>query len=218
LNSKIDKFVNAGSGVLIQGVLWLLFWIGPAFPLFSLDPRWGHNFALPITFVAVGSASHSRKISCHLVAVLSSFLTVPVELTFLPWPAATFIAATLLAILIVLHLVERTRQTELLNPGPRLKAWLKIHLLSLAYIGLAHMPLIFFLVRWFNPGPFTTFLPIEHEPSTSIFNLMLLIFTPLALMEKYVKQIGWVRISKVSFTWAMLMIVLPLLSIAILGK
>ena len=218
LDFKTDRIVNAGSGVLIQGVLWLLFWIGPAFPLFMLDTRWGHNFALPIIFLTVGLASHSRKISCHLAAVLASFLTVPVELAFLPWSAATFIAATLLAILIALHLVERNRQTELLKPPPRLKAWLKIHLLSLAYVGLAHMPLIFFLVRWFNPEPFATYLPIEHEPSTSIFNLMLLILTPLALMEKYVKQIGPLQVSRISFTWTILMIVFPLLSITILGK
>jgi hypothetical protein len=80
------------------------------------------------------------------------------------------------------------------------------------------MPLIFFLVRWFNPGPFTTYLPIEHEPPTSIFNLMLLILTPLALMEKYVKQIGPLQVSRISFTWAILMVVFPLLSITILGK
>jgi hypothetical protein len=80
------------------------------------------------------------------------------------------------------------------------------------------MSLIFFLVRWFNPGPFTVYLPVEHEPSTSIFNLMLLVLAPIALMERYVRQIGRFKVSRIGFTWALLMIVLPLLSIAILGS
>jgi hypothetical protein len=210
--------MSVGFGILLQGILWLIFWLGPAFPLFRSDPRWGHNFALPILFINVGVASYSRSISCQLVAVFATFLTVPIELAFLPWSIATLSAIVLLITTVALHLIEKTRETELLSPRPRLKAWLKIHLLSFAYIGLAHMSLIFFLVRWFNPDPFTAYLPVEHEPSTSIFNLMLLVLTPIALMERYVKQIGGLQISRIGFALAILMIVLPLLSIALLGS
>jgi len=210
--------MSVGFGILLQGVLWLIFWLGPAFPFFRSDPRWGHNFVLPIIFINVGLASYSRSISCQLVAVLASFLTVSIELAFMPWFTAATVAIVLLVITVTLHWMERARQTELISPRPRLKAWLKIHLLSFAYIGLAHMPLVFFLVRWFNPAPFTAYLPVEHEPSTSIFNLMLLVMTPLALMERYVKQIGGLKVSRIGFAWTLLMIALPLLSIAIFGS
>jgi len=218
LVTRLDKILSVGFGIFLQGVLWLIFWLGPAFPFFMSDPRWGHNFALPIIFINVGVANYFRSISCQSVAVFASFLTVPIELAFVPWSIGTALAVALLILTVVLHTVERTRKTEILNPKPRLKAWLKIHLLSFAYFGLAHMPLIFFLVRWFNPGPFAMYLPVEHEPSTSIFNFMLLILTPLALTERYIRQIGKFQVSRIGFVCALLMIVLPMLSIAIIGS
>jgi hypothetical protein len=218
LSFKIDRVLNVGSGLLIQGMLWLIFWLGPAFPLFRFDPRWGHNFALPIIFLTVGVAYYSHRLSCQLVAVFTSFVTIPVELAFLPWTFATATISSLLLITVILYVNERSREVELVNPRPRLKAWLKIHLLGIAYIGLAHMPLIFFLVRWFNPGSFTSYLPVEHELSTSVFNLMLLVLIPIALMERYVKQIWKLPVMRLGFIWMMLMIIVPLLSINILGS
>jgi hypothetical protein len=57
---KLDfnKVMTAGNGILIMGIAWLLFWLGPAFFLFREDPRWGHNFAIPITFITAGLASN----------------------------------------------------------------------------------------------------------------------------------------------------------------
>jgi hypothetical protein len=80
------------------------------------------------------------------------------------------------------------------------------------------MPLLFFLVRWINPESFLNYLPVEHESSTSIFNFMIFILTPLAMMERYVKKIGQFSVSKIGFIWTMLMIIIPLISIAVLGE
>lgn len=213
-----EKVMTAANGILIQGVLWLIFWLGPAFFLFQEDPRWGHNFALPLTFITVGLATHTRVISCHLASVIAAFLLVPTLLAFWPWYIATILSALFLGIVIVLYMIEKGRETELFNPNPRLKAWLKIHLLTFAYIGLAHMPLTFFLVRWSNPDPFMDYLPAEQEISTTVFNAMLIILVPLAILERFVKNVGRFRVSKAGFAWAMLMIILPLLSINILGE
>ncbi len=60
MKPDMDKLMTSGNGILILGVAWLLFWLGPAFFLFEKDPRWGHNFALPITFITAGLASHTR--------------------------------------------------------------------------------------------------------------------------------------------------------------
>lgn len=210
--------MTAGSGVLIQGVLWLLFWIGPALGLFESDPRWGHNFAMAIIFITIGLAYHFRKISCQVVAVFASFLTIPTFLAFWSGVEATFAASIMLAVTILLYFVDRQRSVELVNPNPRLKAWLKIHLLNFAYLGLAHMSFIFFLVRWYNPQPFLNYLPAENgiaDLPTATYNLMLLLFVPLATMERYVKRIWALEVSKVSFIWSLLMIIVPLLIIVL---
>ena len=215
---EIEKMMTAGNSILILGIAWLLFWLGPAFFLFQEDPRWGHNFALPITFITVGLGYHIRKISCQLAAMVGAFFIVPTLLAFWPWNIATMIAAALAIILLILYLIERGREKELIDPNPRLKAWLKIHLLTFAYLGLAHMTLIFYLVRWQNPEPFTLFLPAEHEVSTSIFNAMLLPLITLAILERFVKKVGSFQVAKAGFIWAILMIIIPLLSISILGQ
>jgi hypothetical protein len=207
MKRDMDKFMTAGNGILILGLAWLLFWLG----------RWGHNFALPITFITVGLASHTRILSCQLAAVMSAFIIVPTLLAFWPWNIATMIAGAFLALFLLLYFIERGKETGIIDPDPRLKAWLNIHLLTFAYLGLAHMTLIFYLVRWGNPGAFTDFLPTEHDPSTSIFNAMLLLLAILAILERFVKKVGSFQVAKAGFIWAMLMLIIPILSISILG-
>ena len=207
---------SVGTGVLMLGVAWLIFWLTYAFPLFKTDPRWGHNFAIPLIFITVGLAYHFRKLSCQLVAAFASFLTVPTFLALWSWGTATLAAAALLIVTVVLYLIERFGRVELVNPRLRFKVWLKIHSLNFAYLGLAHMPMIFFLVRWLNPTPFLNYLPMEHEVSTTVFNLMLLILTIMGMAERFAKNIGRIQISKLGFTWAMLMLIVPLLDIFLL--
>lgn len=210
--------MTSGNGILILGVAWLLFWLGPAFFLFKEDPRWGHNFAIPITFITVGFAANIRIISCQMTAVISAFLIVPTLLAFWPWDIATIIAAAFMCVFWILYFIERRREKELIDPNPRLKAWLKIHLLTFAYLGLAHMTLVFYLVRWSNPDAFMDFLPVEHHVSTSIFNAMLLMLVTLAIIERFVKNVGSFQAAKIGFFWAMLMIIIPILSIIILEE
>jgi hypothetical protein len=115
-------------------------------------------------------------------------------------------------------MIERHRKSELIRPNKRLRAWLKMHLMSFAYFGLVHMTFIFFLVRWNNPEPFLDYLPIEHHVSTSVFNAMLLVLVAFAIIERFVKKVGRFPIPKAGFIWSILMIIIPILSINIIGE
>jgi len=142
-----DKLMSSGNGFLILGILWLITWLGPAFLLFQEDSRWGHNFALPILFIIVGLAFHINKNSCQLTAAFASYITIPTSLAFWSWETATIIASAFLIILLGFYFAERNRKTELIQPNQRLNFWIKQHAMTFAYIGLVHMPLIFFFVR-----------------------------------------------------------------------
>jgi hypothetical protein len=214
---NLNKWLTSGTGILILGVIWLLFWIGPAFFLFEDDSRWGHNFAIPILFITVGLAYNINKISCQLTAVFASYLTIPILLGFWRWDLGTIVAIVFLLVFLILYLAERSTKSELINPNPRLKAWLKIHAMTFAYIGLVHMSFIFFFVRWYNYDAFLNYLPMEHHYSTSIFNAMLFVLTIFAIMERFVKRIGSVSIPKAGFVWSILMIIIPLIAINVLG-
>ncbi len=215
---NVEKFLTSGNGILLLGILWLLFWIGPAFFLFDKDPRWGHNFALPILFIIVGLAYNINKNSCQIIALIASYVTIPTLLAFWSWDIATYVAIGFFIIIILLFLIEKIRKTELINPNKRLNFWLKSHSMTFAYIGLIHMSFIFFFVRWYNPDPFLTYLPIEHHASTSLFNAMLFILIIFAIMERNVKKIGKFSIEKMGFSWSILMIILPLIVINVLGE
>lgn len=214
---EMNKMMNAGTGIFIMGVAWLIFWLGPAFFLFQTDFRWGHNFVIPIVFMMIGLAYYFRTIACDLVAVISAFVvTIPTLLALWSWKIGLIIAISFFCLLILFYVIER-KIGEVLKPGPRLKTWLRIHLLNFCYIAVLHMPLIFFVSRWANPDPFSSNLPAEHDIPTAIFNAMLFVFVPLAAMERYVKTMGGYSVSKVVFNWSILMIIIPLLVIYIKG-
>lgn len=217
---SIDFLITPGAGLLILGIAWLLFWLGPAIGLFTEDPRWGHNYALPIIFITVGLGYHIKSQSCQFISVFSSFLTIPILLAFWPWDISTIIAIAFLSAFIIIYFIERIFKTLLVNTKSRLKFWLNIHLLNFSFLGLAHMPLIFFLVRWLNPESFINYLPMEHEISTSTFNALLLILSPIAVGERYAKKDGVSRsrLSWISFVLVILMLAIPLISIGILGE
>ena len=211
LDSRRDRITTIGLGLLLQGVLWLVVWLRVFFIFFLFDPRWGHNFAFAIIFITVGLAYYIRKTSCRLVAVASAFLIVPTEMAYWSWEIATEATIVLFIVMIILYAVERMRKTELVSPTTRLRAWLKVHLMNFAYLGLAHMPLIFFVGRWPNQERFAEYLPKEFELPTIVFNLMLLVLAILGIGERYSSHVGRLRVSKIGFVWSILMIVVPLL-------
>lgn len=209
----IDKLMTIGTGFFLIGGVWLIFWFGPAFSLFESDQRWGHNFVIPIVFMTVGLAYNSRALTCQFTAMLASFLVIiPTLLGLWSWKIALLVANSFFIIACLLYFVDRTIG-EVFHPDQRLKAWLNIHLLNFSYIALLHIPLIFFISRWFNQDLFSNNLPVENYIPTIIFNAMLFVLAPLAMMERYTKEIAGIELSKAGFVWSVLMIVIPLLVI-----
>src|SRR5512136_3195167 len=107
MKMDLEKYMSAGNGYIILGVLWLITWLGPAFMLFEQDPRWGHNFALPILFILVGLAFNVEKNSCQLVAVFGSYMTIPISLAFFSWDVETAITSIFLIIFVILYFAEK---------------------------------------------------------------------------------------------------------------
>jgi hypothetical protein len=211
-----NKLLTSGNGFLILGVLWLIFWVGPAFELFEGDSRWGHNYAIPILFILVGLAYNVNKISCQLTAAIGSYLTIPTLMDIWPWDLATAVACVFLGIFLILWVIEKNRKTELINPNKRLKAWLKMHTMTFAYLGLVHMTLIFFFIRWNNTLAFGEYLPDERgDLDTIMFNVMLVFLTVFAIMERFVKKVGTFSVPKAGFIWSILMIIVPILIIGL---
>jgi hypothetical protein len=57
------------------------------------------------------------------------------------------------------------------------------------------------------------YLPVENgyrDLSTIVFNAMLFVLVPIAVMERYVKRIYGIETSRLAFLWTVLMIAAPL--------
>jgi hypothetical protein len=211
-------WVTTGTGIFMLGVAWFLFWLGPAFPLYEGDPRWAHNFGFALILVMVGIAYYRPSVSTWIISMIACFITIPTELAYWSGMTATIMELALLVAMLIVVVVEWRLKLPLLTPGTKAGFWLKIHLPVLSYLGIAHMPLIFFLVRWTFSAPYLTYLPVEHEYSTSVFNAMILVLMVIAMTERYVKNIGQYSVTRAGFYWAILMLIIPLASIGIFGQ
>jgi hypothetical protein len=211
-------WMTTGTGIFLLGVAWLLFWLGPAFHLYEADPRWAHNFAFALIFIIVGIAYFRPSLSTGMISLVASFITIPTELAYWSGMVATLMETVLLAAIIVVVAAEWQLKRPLLAAGPKAGFWLKIHLPVLSYIGIAHMPFIFFMVRWVSSAPYLTYLPVEHEYSTTIFNAMVLILVVFAIAGHYGKEVRGFSIQRAGFYWAVLMLLVPLASIGIFGQ
>jgi hypothetical protein len=211
-------WMTTGTGIFLLGVAWLLFWLGPAFPLYEKDPRWAHNFAFALILIMVGIAYYRPSVSTWIISMIASFITIPTELAYWSGMTATIIELALLALLLIVVAAEWQLKRPLLTPDAKSGFWLKIHLPVLTYLGIAHMPFVFFMVRWTYSAPYLTYLPVEHEYSTTIFNVMILVLMVLAIAERYVKDIRGFSVTRTGFYWAVLMLIIPLASIGIFGQ
>ena len=55
------KYVNVGTPLVLMGALWLYLWVFPWYEAYVYDPRWGHNYAEALAFLA--------GITCPVLAV-----------------------------------------------------------------------------------------------------------------------------------------------------
>jgi len=211
-------WMTTGTGIFLLGIAWLFFWLGPAFNLYQADPRWAHNFAFALIFIIVGISLYRPSVSSGIISMVASFITIPTELAYWSGITATLIEMALLAAILIVVAAEWQLKQPLLTPGPKAGFWLKIHLPVLSHLGIAHIPLIFFMIRWNISVPYLTYLPVEHEYSTTIFNVMVLVLVVFAIAERYVKNVRAFSVPRAGFYWAVLMLLIPLASIGIFGQ
>jgi hypothetical protein len=204
LRVLVERFVNAGTPLLLMGSMWLFLWAVPWRAAYVADPHWGHNYAEALAFLCVGLAYYSRRFLAELLALLASLLVIPAALELLPHPLTAVAGGLLAALILVDGAVERGRKDDLAQPANRrLAFWLKKHTLRFALLMVAHIALLYFFVRL----PAGTY---ETELVTKVFDGLLLVYVVLALMEGAVPVVGGVPLPLLGFFWGMGTIVIAL--------
>ena len=84
----VVKYVNVGTPLVLMGATWLYLWAFPWRAAYFGDPRWGHNYAESMAFLAVGLAVFNGRLVSDWVSLLSALLIVPVSLEL--WPVSPF--------------------------------------------------------------------------------------------------------------------------------
>lgn len=200
-----EKAINVGTPLVLMGALWTYLWVFQWYEAYLYDNRWGHNYAEALAFLAVGLAYFNRRFISEVLALLASTLIIPAALELLPHPVTAIAGGVLVALIIVDMIVERKREEDLAQPGGRrLQFWLKNHLLRFAYIFLAHLPFIYFFVRL--PGG-----TYETDLVTKVYDVLIVPFLLIALLEGPVKTLGKVKIGLVGFLWGMATIIVSLI-------
>jgi hypothetical protein len=132
-------------------------------------------------------------------------MIVPVALELLPHSATAIAGAVLIVLTIVDIFVERGREADLAQPtNRRIAFWLKRHLPRFTYVMLAHLALIYFLVRL----PAGTY---ETDLVTKVYDAALFPLAILALLEGMAKKLGNIPVPWLSFFWGMATIIVSLI-------
>ncbi|MFC2001147.1 hypothetical protein ACFLUZ_01420 [Chloroflexota bacterium] len=193
----VEKYLNGGTALVLMGIQWLYLWVFPWYGNYVADPRWGHNYTQAIAFLAAGLAYYHRRVLSVILAFLATVLIIPASLELVSPEVTIFTAAALLALMIIDVIAERRRQRDLLQPSSApLTFWLKRHMPRFSYIMLAHISLIYFLVRW----PSATW---EMDWTTRIFDGLLVPFIVLLLLEDMAGITNGARVKRISFFWGM---------------
>lgn len=203
--TTVTKYVNVGTPLILMGALWLYLWGFPWVEAYLYDPRWGHNYAEALAFLAVGLAYFNRRLTSDVLALLAATLIIPASLELWPHPVTAITGGVLVALIFLDMIVERGRKDDLGQPSNRrLNFWLKGHLLRFAYVMLGHLALTYFLVR-LPGGTYETVLV------TKVYDGMLVPFILLALLEGSVRALGGIPIARLGFFWGMLTMLVSLI-------
>ena len=201
----VTKYVNVGTPLVLMGALWLYLWVFPWYEAYVYDPRWGHNYAEALAFLAVGLAYFNRRFISDVLAFLAATLIIPASLELLPHPVTAIAGGVLVALIILDMIVERGRKDDLGQPSNRrLNFWLKGHLLRFAYVMLGHLALTYFLVRL----PAGTY---EIDLVTKVYDGMLIPFVLIALLEGSVRVLWGIPVAGLGFFWGMLTMLVSLI-------
>jgi hypothetical protein len=151
--------VGPGLGLLLMGILYLIFWISPlTYESFTTDPRWTHNWAYSLIIITIGASFYHKTILSRFIAMVQGVL-MPLTASGAFNPTfMTLVALLLLSLWIVVFLIERQRNAPLLEQrvSQRTKNWIVMHSLIVCWMLMAHMGLVFFFGR----------LPFEDQLDT----------------------------------------------------
>ena len=202
---SLARYVNVSTATALMGIMWLYLWLFPWYEAYEYDPRWGHNYAEALAFLAVGLAFFNNRFISHILSFLAALLIIPASLELFPTPVTAIAGGALVLLIIVDIIVERGRKTDLAQPSNRrITFWWKRHLPRFAYIMLGHLALVYFIVRL----PSGTY---ETELVTKVYDGMLIPFVIIALMEDSVKTIGGVPTARLGFFWGMAAVIISLI-------
>lgn len=201
----VEKYINVGTPLVLIGGLWLYLWVFQWYDAYLFDPRWGHNYLESSAFLIAGLAYFNRRLLSDYLSLIAASMIVPVSLELLPHSTTAIVGGVLIILTIVDILVERGRETDLAQPSNRrLSFFLERHIPRFTYIMLAHLALIYFLVRL--PGG-----TYETDLVTKVYDAALIPLTLLALLESSVKRVGAILVRWISFFWGMATIIASLI-------
>jgi hypothetical protein len=200
-----EKLLNGGTALILMGAQWLYLWVFPWYEAYTADPRWGHNYAEAIAFLAVGIAYFNRRLLSAIFAFVAASFIIPTALELLPHPVTAAINGVLLVLIIIDIVVERKFGYDVLKSfHKQLGLWLKRHLPRFSYIMLAHMALLYFLVRL--PGG-----TYETDLVTKVYDAMLFPFVILLLLEEMPGIFNGARARLLSYFWGMAAMIVALI-------
>ena len=109
--TTVTKYVNVGTPLVLMGALWLYLWVFPWHEAYVYDPRWGHNYAEALAFLAVGLTYFNRRLISDVLAFLAAALIIPASLELLPHPVTAIAGGVLVALIILDMIVEPVVQS-----------------------------------------------------------------------------------------------------------
>ena len=231
-NQKTAEFkpnkwmVGPGKGLIIMGIAYLIWWL--AFIEYALmDPRWTHNIAYAMIIVNVGLAWYHKSPVSRAIALIQSFMLPVTGSGSFNTVICTIICTIIFAIWGIVVLLEKNRDKLFLDDklSRRGKNWLNLHTMILAWILIAHMGLMFFIVRLpmeanlYSYSPRAGYLmnlpPESYEFATWVFDIGLFILCIVLIKEQYkmgynIKNNPW---PKTSFYVVILIMVAALLAL-----
>ncbi len=230
LKSK-NSLIGPGLGLVIIGLAYILWWFaGPwAWESFFMDPRWAHNWAYAIIIFNVGLAWYHKSPISRIVAMIQSFMLPITASGSFNTVMCTIITASIFGFWLIVVFIEKRGKKVLFeqNLSKRGLLWTNMHTLIISWLLIAHMGLMFFIVRlplegnlmrYSNYAGYLANLPPESfELSTWTFDIGLFLWAITAIWEQYkmgynVQNKPWPRWS---FYVAILVIATSLLALLI---
>ncbi len=230
--------VGPGLGLLLMGIMYLVFWILPfTLDAYIEDPRWAHNWVYAVIIITIGAAFYQKTVASRIVAMIQATLMPLTASGAFNTDMMTLVALVILSVWIIIVLIERRNDSPLLDHrfSRRNQIWIPMHSLIICWLLLAHMGLVFFIGRLPFESQLDTIgtsigeslgflvnLPTERfDLVTYVFDINLIILAILFLYEQFkvgynVRKKPWPKIS-FYFLWITVILGFVLFPISLQG-